>query len=202
MNRHEKQSIEKYNIIAADYDLTFEGRFTVKFKNKILALCDVSDGDAVLDVGCGNGTLINAINKKGNINAFGVDISPQMVKECQKRYNNISFKISTGEQLPFESNSFNILTICCVLHHLNNPHNFFIEAKRVLKSSGILIVGEPWYPIGLRQFVDWVVAPLLKAGDNKTFSHKKLKELFVDNGFEIIEIYKNGNIQIIKGRKI
>ena len=202
MNKNEKNSIKKYDSIAQSYDVSFDGRFTAGFKVKMLELSEVSDGDRVLDVGCGNGSLINGISRKGKIQAYGVDISPNMIEECRKRYGDIEFVVSTGEGLPFDADSFDMLTICCVLHHLNNPQRFFHEAQRILKPGGKLIVGEPWFPVVARQFVDWVVSPLIKAGDNKVFSHKRLKGLFIGGGFSIAGIYRKGSMQIIKGRKI
>ena len=202
MNKNEKYSIKKYDSIAQNYDTSFDGKFTEKFKNKILELCTVSENDTVLDVGCGNGNLINNINQKGNIKAYGIDISSQMIKECRECYENINFQVSNGEEIPFANNSFDIITICCVLHHLNNPKKFFTEAYRVLKTGGTLIVGEPLFPLVVRKFTDWVVSPLLQAGDNNLFSHKKLKRYFVDNDFLITEIYKKDVVQIIKGTKI
>jgi len=202
MNDNEKYSIKKYDSIAHDYDASFDGRFTAKFKTKVLDICSVSDGDRVLDVGCGNGNLINGINSKAKIQAYGVDISPKMIEECRSRYANVNFEISTGEELNFEDSSFDFLTICCVLHHLNNPQNFFSEANRVLRAGGFLVVGEPWFPFGVRHFVDWIVSPLIRAGDNKIFTHKRLKQLFLDYGFAVTEIHKKGFMQIVKGRKI
>jgi ubiquinone/menaquinone biosynthesis C-methylase UbiE len=201
MNKNEKYSVRKYNSIAKSYDASIDGRFTSKFKVKMLELCEVTDGDRVLDVGCGNGSLISAIKRKGSIKAYGVDISPNMIGECRKRYGDIEFAVSTGEVLPFDDSSFDTLTICCVLHHLNNPQRFFMESRRVLKPGGTLIVGDPWFPIVARQIVDWVVSPLIKAGDNKIFSHKRLKQYFTGNSFLITDIYKQGSIQIIKGKK-
>jgi len=201
MNKNEKYSARKYDSIAQQYDNSFDGRFTAGFKNKILEFCEVSGDDTVLDIGCGNGNLISEINQRGKIQAFGVDISPNMIEECRKRYGDIEFEVSCGNDLPFENGSFDMLTICCVLHHLNSPQKFFFEAQRVLKTGGTLIVGEPWYPFGLRQFADWIVLPLLRAGDNKLFSHKRLIRFFTDYGFSITEVYKKGSMQIIKGRK-
>ena len=201
MNVHEKDSIQKYNSIAQSYDTSFDGKFTAKFKTKLLELCQVSYGAVVLDVGCGNGSLINGISEKANLQAYGVDISPNMIDECRKNYPNIKFEVSNGEGLEFEDSTFDLLTICCVLHHLNNPQNFFAEAHRVLKPGGILIVAEPWFPFGLRQFVDGVISPIIKAGDNKIFTHVRLKQLFNTNGFTMAEVYKKGFKQIIQGRK-
>ena len=202
MSNNEKYSIKKYNGIAENYDESFDGKFSARYKEKMLELIEVVSGDKVLDVGCGNGSLINRVNQRCNIEAFGVDISPNMINECQKRYKDIEFKVTSGETLPFDDVYFNILTICCVLHHLKNPINFFKESYRVLKSGGILIVGEPWFPLPIKQIVDYIVSPIIKAGDNKIFSHKRLKKLFVDNGFVIIEVFKQGSIQIITGRKL
>jgi ubiquinone/menaquinone biosynthesis C-methylase UbiE len=201
MNKYEEYSIKKYDSIAWRYDNSPDGRFTAPFKRRMLVMCRVSDGDRVLDVGCGNGSLISALKRKGEIHAYGVDLSPNMIKESRKRYKDIWFEVSNGEKLPFENSSLNTITICCVLHHLNNPRNFFVEAKRVLQTGGTLIVGEPWYPFGLRQLADWVVSPLLKAGDNKIFSHKRLKQFFTDFGFAITETYKKGTMQIVMGEK-
>ena len=202
MNNNEKYSIEKYNGIADNYDESFDGQFSARYKNKMLELFKVSPGDNVLDVGCGNGSLIGRIKQMGDITAFGVDISPNMINECQKRYDNIEFKVSSGETLPFEDAYFDILTICCVLHHLKNPNNFFKESFRVLKSGGTLIVGEPWFPFPIKQIVDYIVSPIIKAGDNKLFSHNRLKKYFLSNGFLIIEVFKQGTIQIITGSKM
>ena len=202
MNKNEKYSLEKYDSIANKYDTTFDGKFTAKFKQIMIELCGVSDGDRVLDVGCGNGKLIYEISLRAKVKAYGIDISPNMIEVCKQQYGNIDFGITSGEDLPFDDGSFDMLTICCVLHHLNNPQRFFAEAQRVLVAGGILLVGEPCFPFVINKFTDWIISPLLKAGDNKLFSHKRLKRLFADNGFSIDEVYKKHFMQIIKGRKI
>ncbi|MCL2678865.1 MAG: class I SAM-dependent methyltransferase [Dehalococcoidia bacterium] len=201
MNSHERYSIEKYDRIADTYDTSLDGKFTAKFKQKMLTFCSVSDGDRVLDVGCGNGRLIYEISRKAEIKAYGIDISPKMIEVCKQQYGNIDFDISSGEDLPFDDGSFDMLTICCVLHHLNNPVRFFKEAHRVLRKNGTLIVGEPCFPFIIRKITDWIISPLLKAGDNKLFSHRGLKELFTSNGFSIVEVCNKEFKQIIKGGK-
>ena len=202
MNKNEKYSLIKYNSIAERYDDSYEGKFTAKFRRKMLALCDAVDGDKILDVGCGNGSLIREIKRKGDIFAYGVDISPKMIEECRRLDSDIDFRATNGEELPYDGNSFDTLTICCALHHLNNPRKFFKEAQRVLRTGGYLIVGEPWYPVPLRQLFNWFVSPLLKAGDNKLFGSKELKRMFAAHGFSITYAYKHGIIQIVKGRKL
>ena len=202
MNKNEKYSIRKYDSIADNYDQTSDGKFTAKFKEEILKTCIVTNGDKVLDVGCGNGSLIHEISRKAKIQAYGIDISPNMIKECQKNYKDINFKVSSGEKLDFNNNTFDTLTICCVLHHLHNADNFIKEAKRVLKQNGFLIIGEPCFPWGIRQLTNWIVSPLIRAGDNKIFSHQKLQQLIINNNFEIVTLYKKNFKQIIKAKNL
>jgi len=202
MSKYEKQSIKKYDELAANYDNTFDGKFTAKFKVKILELCEVADGERVLDVGCGNGSLIFAISQKADIEAYGIDISPKMIDECKAQYEGINFEVTNGERLPFEDESLDNVIICCSLHHLDNPLQFIAEAKRVLKQGGTLIIGEPWFPIGIKQFCDWILFPLMKSGDNKTFTHKRLKRIISDGGFDISKVHKKGSIQIVTAKRL
>jgi len=202
MNKNEKNSIRKYDSIAHDYEETFEGKFTARYRQKILELCDVAEGGKVLDVGCGNGSLINAIRQNKKIEAYGIDISPKMIEECRNHFCGINFEVSTGEKIGFADETFDAVTICCVLHHLHNPKNFFEEAYRVLKRGGILTVGEPWNPFPIKQIMDYILSPLLRAGDNKTFSRKRLHRLFDESGFSILpDSYEKEFMQIIKARK-
>ena len=50
---------------------------------------EVKEGQNILDLGCGNGRLIDAFDKK--INYFGIDQSEALVKLAQERYPNHSF---------------------------------------------------------------------------------------------------------------
>jgi ubiquinone/menaquinone biosynthesis C-methylase UbiE len=201
MNRNEKYSKENYDKIAHNYDDTFDGKFTMSYKAIISDMITPQNGDYILDVGCGNGSLIAEISKKAEVAAFGVDISPKMIDECQKRYPGISFKVSSGELLPFDDNTFDCVTMCCVLHHLHTPEAFFVEANRILKSGGTLVIGEPWMPAVVRQITDYIVSPLLRAGDNKLFTHKRFKSLFASNGFAIETVFRKEFKQIVAAKK-
>jgi ubiquinone/menaquinone biosynthesis C-methylase UbiE len=201
MNSNEKYSKENYDRIAHNYDDTFDGKFTKRYKAIMSEMVTPKPGDFFVDIGCGNGSLIAAIKKKATITAFGVDISPNMIEECKKRYPNIHFEVSSGELLPFEDSIFDCVTMCCVLHHLHSPETFFMEANRILKSGGILIIGEPWMPVVVRQVTDAIISPLLKAGDNKLFSHKRFQSFFTDHGFTIETVFRKEFKQIITAKK-
>ncbi|MCL1844515.1 MAG: class I SAM-dependent methyltransferase [Defluviitaleaceae bacterium] len=201
MKKFAKLSQAKYDKKAPKYDKTIDGHYTAKFKRKLLEAITVSDGEKVLDVGCGNGTLICAISRKAKIHAYGVDISPKMIDECRARHPHIDFQVSVADELPFADNELDVVTMCCVLHHLDEPQNFFAEARRVLKTGGRLIVSDPWYPPPFKQFTEWIVFPLHNAGDKQLFTHKEFRDFFVENDLPVTETYYRGNVQTIMAKK-
>ena len=113
MNKSERRSLKKYGEIADSYDESFDGRFTAKFKEKILEVVGVEDGERVLDFGCGNGSLIYEIKKLAKIDAYGIDISPEMIAECKRRDAGINFSVASGSTIDFED-GFLMLWWCAV----------------------------------------------------------------------------------------
>lgn len=91
MNKFERRSKESYNKKAINYDDTFDGKFTKKFKQIILDSLDVKDGDRLLDVACGNGRLLQMLSKKADIKGFGADISEKMIEEAKKLNPDMNF---------------------------------------------------------------------------------------------------------------
>ena len=201
MNKYEKQSAKAYDKKAKEYDNTWDGRMTLQFRSKILEMISVKSGDKVLDMGCGNGSLIKSIKQLADINACGIDISPEMINECKQRYSDITFSLSSGEKLDFDDNTFDMIVTSCVLHHLDQPRNFFAEAHRILKPNGKLVVADIYFNAFLRPFFNYVFSPLYRAGDNKLIGHKKLKRFYLENGFAIKETFKKGVKQIVVGEK-
>ncbi|MCL2357148.1 MAG: methyltransferase domain-containing protein [Defluviitaleaceae bacterium] len=199
MKKFEKLSRAKYDKKAPKYDRTIDGHYCARFKRKLVETISVSDGEKVLDVGCGNGTLIGWISQKAKIQAFGVDISAKMIDECRVRHPHIDFNVSLADSLPFGDNEFDVITMCCVLHHLDEPQKFFPEVKRVLKPGGRLIISDPWYPPPFKQFAEYVVFPIHNAGDNKLFTRTQFKNFFTENGFSVLNTYYRGDVQTIIG---
>ena len=52
---------------------------------KVVSLLHVSDQDNVLDIGYGNGYLLQRIYKKTKANLYGIDISEDMKMQAVKR---------------------------------------------------------------------------------------------------------------------
>lgn len=100
-------------------------------------------GKNVLDVGCGNGYVLEKYAIEG-ANAHGVDITPMSIRLCEERfkYSNLtgSFQVANAEELPFPDNYFDCVCSMGVLHHVPNTEKAVSEIYRVLKPGGRLIV--------------------------------------------------------------
>src|ERR1044072_7278979 len=94
----------------------------------------------ILDVGCGTGANLKMLKKFGE--AEGVDISPQAVEFCRERGLD-SVKLGAIEHLPYESNSFDLVTALDVIEHLDDDVAGLREMLRVLRPDGRLLVFVP-----------------------------------------------------------
>lgn len=109
-------------------------------------------GKRILDFGCGWGTDLIFCLKKG-YDAFGVDISWEKAKfhtlrVQRKNYPKFwieRFILSQGENLPFKSESFDLVYSNQVIEHVKDPEKCISEIFRVLKKGGILYIRAPDY---------------------------------------------------------
>jgi ubiquinone/menaquinone biosynthesis C-methylase UbiE len=109
-------------------------------------------GKRILDFGCGWGTDLIFCLKKG-YDAFGVDISWEKAKfhtlrVQRKNYPKFwieRFILSWGENLPFKSESFDLVYSNQVIEHVKDPEKCISEIFRVLKKGGILYIRAPDY---------------------------------------------------------
>lgn len=88
-----------------------------------------------LDIGCGNGKFLAF--RPGSV---GIDVNHFNVEFCVKQ----GFEAYTvSDQWPFENESFDSALLDNVLEHLESPEFLILEAKRVLKPGGRLVMGVP-----------------------------------------------------------
>jgi ubiquinone/menaquinone biosynthesis C-methylase UbiE len=94
----------------------------------------------ILDVGCGSGIVVDHLSNLG-LNCYGIEISDSSLQICKLKKG--KYCIYNGNKIPFKDFSFNIVGTWNVLEHVDNVNNMLYEMKRVLKQSGVLIIGAP-----------------------------------------------------------
>lgn len=105
----------------------------------------------IVDIFCGRGNGLKALEKLGFINLEGVDISPDLLSKYK---GNARLFEADCRQLPFEDKSRDIIIVQGGLHHLpllpDDLRQTLSEVRRVLRVGGKFILVEPWLTPFLR----------------------------------------------------
>ena len=98
---------------------------------------------AVLDVGCGEGVFLAGLFGSRGFTRFGLDLTRMnCIVTCQ-RIPDARVTQGDAESLPFADNSFNIVFVNGVFHHVAGRAKMANELVRVTTSNGWIIVIEP-----------------------------------------------------------
>ncbi len=201
MNKKTEESRIAYNKIASEYDSSREGQFTRFHIKELSDTIDLREGDVVLDIACGNGTLLRELSKKAKIQANGIDVSENMILAAKMRYSNMNFEVKTCFPLEWSDESIDVITVCCAFHHFDNPQGFVDECKRVLKKNGTVYIADPNFGTVLRFFANQFWLPFSKTGDVRIYSPKELEAFFYHSGFETVQVYKKDKGLFLKAKK-
>ncbi len=98
------------------------------------------DSIRILDLGCGTGGTIKALNGLGRF--IGLDVSEEAANFTKKK-TGASVVVGEGTHLPFKDSSFDVVTVLDVLEHIDDDLTVMKEIKRVLKPNGYMIATVP-----------------------------------------------------------
>lgn len=201
MGKKTEQSRSVYNEMAWEYDSTPEGNYTRSHKEEIIRKAVLRDGDHILDIACGNGHLLGALSKKAKVDAFGIDISENMINAARERYPDCTFEVGACAPLGFENESMDLITVSCAFHHFEAPQAFANECMRILKKNGKVFMAEPFFSPVVRWLANTVVYPFTKTGDVRVYSQKEIRLFFEAAGFTEIESNIAGTVLFFSAKK-
>lgn len=201
MAKKTEQSQKVYNEMAGHYDSSPEGNYTRAHKAELIRKIVLKDGDNILDVACGNGHLLGELSKKAKVNAFGIDISENMIAAAKGRYPGFSFSVGPCAPLGFRDESMDVITVSCAFHHFETPERFAAECMRVLKKNGKIFIAEPHFSPVERWLANNLLFPFSKSGDVRVYDQKELRRFFEPAGFTGIETYITGTVLLLSAGK-
>jgi SAM-dependent methyltransferase len=104
---------------------------------------DLYRGGSVLEVGPGNGNLLERLLKREpNFDYTGLDISSDLVEFMREKFSGTSAGFVEGDvcELPFEDSTFNLVIATGTICHWRDPDLGLREIERVLKPGGSLYI--------------------------------------------------------------
>jgi len=102
----------------------------------ILSLCSATEHDTILEIGCGDGAILERLSDLRFGTCFtGLEISPSAVRRVrEKRIPNSQVDLFDGYELPFDRKRFDLAILSHVLEHVEYPRKLIQEASRVAKN--------------------------------------------------------------------
>ncbi len=151
----------------------------------IRALSAKSQG-RILDIGCNSGAFLSAFS--ANWEREGVELSATLSEVARKRLPGCRIYSLPFEDLDFGSGSFDVVTSFAVIEHVYDPRRFVLEAFRILKPGGVLVLmtGDRGSEMARRYGDDW---PLYLSPDHVSyFNADSFLTLVRSAGFEISRV--------------
>jgi ubiquinone/menaquinone biosynthesis C-methylase UbiE len=169
MNNTNKNFFDSYAInyrMTHDESLSFTGANSEYYSEykviEVLKRANISSNSLILDFGCGDGTSLKYFRKHfPSCNLYGIDVSKESIMVAEKlQLDKCQFEIYDGLNAPFDENSFDIVYLANVLHHIPDKHHnkVLTECRRILKIGGSIYIFEhnPLNPVTRKIFKDCI----------------------------------------------
>jgi ubiquinone/menaquinone biosynthesis C-methylase UbiE len=120
------------------------------YKTRSFELLLLTEGDQVLDVGCGLGEDVRAIaGLVPGVSVVGIDASEDKIRDARAQTlglpRPVDFRVGDAYALPFEDETFDACRADRVFHHLVDPLKALAEMARVTRAGGRIAVSDTDY---------------------------------------------------------
>ncbi|MCM4168614.1 Demethylmenaquinone methyltransferase [Arenibacter antarcticus] len=155
-NLGKKEQVTKmFDTISGKYDdlnriISFG--IDIKWRKRVVAIIGKKNPESILDIATGTGDLAINMVETGAKEIIGLDISPGMLEVGRKKIaakkmgNTIKMIVGDSENLPFEDNSFDAITVAFGVRNFDNLEKGLSEIHRVLKQNGTFVILETSNP--------------------------------------------------------
>ena len=220
-----------FHSVAEEYDLMNDAMsFGMHrlWKKMLIELSELSEGSIALDIASGTADIPRLINKKfKSVSMHVTDINASMLALGKDRainenfFHNCSFALASGENLPYQDQTFDLVTVGFGLRNFTDKERGLKEMRRVLKHNGVLLILEFSKPTNsfFSKIYDWYsfnIIPKLGsflANDSESYQYlaesirmhpdqETLKDMVLDAGFDDCKFYNlvNGVVSIHKAK--
>ena len=149
----------------------------------------------VLDLGCGDGTLLAYLREKHNVLGYGLEINPFNIEDCvKKNLNVIQADLNNGLKAYIADNSFDYVIMSQTLQATEQPDLLIEEMLRVAAQGIVTFPNMAHWSARLQLGLKGVM-PVTKNLPNQWFNTPNV-HLCTLNDFEVL--CKKHNIQILQ----
>ncbi|KAA2220557.1 bifunctional demethylmenaquinone methyltransferase/2-methoxy-6-polyprenyl-1,4-benzoquinol methylase UbiE [Chryseobacterium sediminis] len=208
---------DMFDNIAPKYDLlnrVLSMKIDILWRNKLVKWMKNDNPQEVLDVATGTGDLAITIEKGTGSKVVGLDLSQQMLNvgvikiKKLKLDGKISMQKGDAENLPFEDNRFDAVSVAFGVRNFENLTKGLAELRRVVKDNKSVYILEfskvegfmgPLYMFYFKNILPAIGRLVSK--DNRAYTYlpdsvnafpfgEKMKQILLDTGFKKVEYKK------------
>jgi methionine biosynthesis protein MetW len=140
----------------------------------------VPQGSRVLDLGCGDGAMLDYLQRERGCTGYGIEIADENVLACVKRgVDVIQLNLDEGLSM-FDDGSFDVVLQIDTLQHLRNTETMLVETARVGRVGIVafpnfahwpnrLAIARGRMPVTKRLPYQWYDTPNIRVGTYKDF---------------------------------
>lgn len=162
--------------------------------------CGIKGGERVLEVGCGVGTSSVYFAKEFGCQVTGVDLSERMIQRARERAHTAkvphltNFRTANMDQLPFPSDSFDVVFCESVLAFSHDKLKAIGEMARVAYPAGFVAINESvWLQAPNDELVAWFAQDM--AAEASTLVFEEWTHLIEQAGLSLVT-WEKGRIEI------
>lgn len=150
-----EQVTKMFDTISTNYDglnRVISFGIDIKWRKRVVAILKKRNPSSILDIATGTGDLAINLIETGASKIIGLDISAGMLAVGQKKVSEkkldstIEMIVGDSENLPFEENTFDAVTVAFGVRNFENLEIGLSEIYRVLKTGGSLVILETSVP--------------------------------------------------------
>ncbi|MFL9833104.1 bifunctional demethylmenaquinone methyltransferase/2-methoxy-6-polyprenyl-1,4-benzoquinol methylase UbiE [Chryseobacterium terrae] len=208
---------DMFDNIAPKYDLlnhVLSMKIDVLWRNKLVKWMNHDNPKETLDVATGTGDLAIAVEKGTGAKVVGLDLSQQMLNvgvikiKKLKLDGKISMQKGDAENLPFEDNRFDAVSVAFGVRNFENLTKGLAELRRVVKENKSVYILEfskvegflgPFYMFYFKNILPAIGRLVSK--DNRAYTYlpdsvnafpfgEKMRQILLDTGFKKVEYKK------------
>lgn len=208
---------DMFDNIAPKYDLlnhVLSMKIDILWRNTLVKWMNKDAPKLVLDVATGTGDLAIAVQKGTGAEVVGLDLSQQMLNvgiDKIKKLNldqKISMQKGDAENLPFEDNKFDAVSVAFGVRNFENLEKGLAELRRVVKENSSVYILEfskvegflaPFYMFYFKNILPQIGKLVSK--DNRAYTYlpdsvnafpfgEKMKQILLDTGYSKVEYKK------------
>ncbi|MFB6723509.1 methyltransferase domain-containing protein [Kribbella sp. NPDC056345] len=160
-------------------------------------LLGLKRGASVVDVGCGAGHAAEELAAK-RLKVTGLDPDPDAVEAARTRVPGAMFHVARSDDLPLADESMDGYRALRLFHLLDDPVPTILEAYRVLRPGGRIVVGGQDYGFLLIDSSDQDLTDVILLGlESRSVAPRavrNLRDLLLDAGFQDPEVVVHNDV--------